>query len=155
MWACISKIPIWPSIAVIFEQNHSLETGGALEFRADTVQFESVYKVKISETDFYKNISQSACAGLKIDQYNSETSLADIEIDHCEFRENQASRISALRILGNFDNILLSNSLFSDNIAISQSADAVLNSCNGRVENCLFYGLSWRPEYQCHSGRRH
>jgi len=122
-----------------FEKNIVQNANAAFQFRADSLPGDKGYDLKISHTVFKENSSPGLVAGVAIDQTDTLKSLINVQIDHCDFIDNQAYRVSGLRLYGKSEQFLISNCKFSGNIATTQNAAAqFVNNCTGRVENCLF-----------------
>lgn len=135
---------IWNSDLIIdsceFKLNQVSSEGGAIEYNlADTMFFGVPYQLRITGTDFRQNIAGFRSAGMRIEQYNQDTSLASIFIDQCHFFQNHAERISSLRIAGNLKDFQLSNTIFNGNSSDLWVGGASFSgSSSGQVINCEF-----------------
>jgi hypothetical protein len=123
----------------LFDGNYSQNEIGALQVRADSLIWFSLYDLNISNTIFRNNISSGLVAGAQIEQTDTTQSLMNVRLDHCTFTANNAYRVPGLRIIGKIKDFTVSNCLFSENTVTTQNAAAhFLSKCTGRVENCLF-----------------
>jgi hypothetical protein len=121
-----------------FYQNSAQNQGGALEYIADTSGFVSVSQLKISNSTFEENSASTRCGAALIEQYNSNEPLANVSINNCEFKNNDALRVGALR-LGNISNFILSNSTFIGNTVTQHTAACTFALyTSGYVYNCVF-----------------
>jgi predicted outer membrane repeat protein len=121
-----------------FYQNSAQNQGGAIEYIADTSGFISVAQLEVSNSKFEENSALTRCGVALIDQYNSIIPLVNVLINNCEFRNNNALRIGALR-LGNILDFTISNSKFIGNMVTQHTASCTFASnSSGSVYNCLF-----------------
>ena len=122
----------------LFYQNIAENQGGALECLADTSGFVSVSQLEITNSKFEENLSLSRCGAALIEQYNSLQPLVQLMIDNCEFINNEALRVGAIRI-GNISDFIISNSKFIGNAVTQHTASCTFASLSsGYVYNCLF-----------------
>ena len=122
-----------------FTQNIADNAGGAIEYTADTLEFSTPYQVSLTHSRFELNYATNLVGGVNINQYNSDSSLVDLVLDHCIFIANSADHVTALRILGEIHDFIVSNSIFSANNALRWAAGAnFISKCRGIVMNCLF-----------------
>ncbi|MCW8811709.1 MAG: T9SS type A sorting domain-containing protein, partial [Ignavibacteriaceae bacterium] len=123
-----------------FYQNSAQNQGGALEYIADTSGFVSVSQLEISNSTFEENSASTRCGAALIEQYNSNEPLANVSINNCEFKNNDALRVGALRF-GNISNFILSSSIFIGNTVTQHTAACTFTLySSGYVDNCLFAG---------------
>ncbi len=122
----------------LFSKNIANNQGGAIEYIADTSGFISVAQLEVSNSKFEENSALTRCGVALIDQYNSIIPLVNVLINNCEFRNNNALRIGALR-LGNILDFTISNSKFIGNMVTQHTASCTFASnSSGSVYNCLF-----------------
>ena len=135
---------IWNSDLVIdsceFTLNHVISEGGAIEYNlADTLVFGVPHRLRITGSLFQQNTADFRAAGIRIEQFDSDSSMADVFIDRCVFTENHAERISGLRIVGNLEDFEVSNSVFHDNFTDLWNGGASFSgNSKGLVINCEF-----------------
>ena len=123
----------------LFEGNVAQNLKAALEFRADSLIWENLYDLDILHTTFRENISPGIIAGVCIEQTDTVKSLIDVLVDHCEFINNNAYRVTALRMSGNIAEPLVSSCQFTGNTGSLQNAGVqFVSKCTGKLENCLF-----------------
>ena len=78
-------------------------------------------------------------ASIGVQQFDSELSLLDVKVDNCIFLENTVDRGGNLLIGGFIDDFIISNSIFSGNIATLRTAGFLFsNHSHGEVNNCIF-----------------
>jgi len=124
---------------VIFEQNHVYNQGGAIEYTVDTGGIAELYQFSIEHSQFIENTADYRCGAISLEQVHSETSMVDIIIDNCEFSENSAERIGALRIIGNISDITISNCRFMENSSdLWTGCMTISNGGSGDIYNCLY-----------------
>lgn len=120
-------------------QNEAFIGGGGLQYIADTLDFSSQYLLELTHTRIVENTATLLVGGVKIDQNDSDSSLVNVLIDHCEFIKNHSDHVTALRIWGDIADFTISNSIFKENRASRWAAGATFRSnCSGSVYNCLF-----------------
>ncbi len=67
-----------------FQGNQALNgDGGAIEYLVDSAIFGRSYKFGLRKSDIIENISSVRCGAVKIEQTNSDYSLADVILDSC------------------------------------------------------------------------
>jgi hypothetical protein len=121
-----------------FFQNQASDDGGGIQYVVDTTEFTIPYIVQIKNSDFIEN-SAFYRGALGIQQYNSETSMVNIEISECNFVDNSTDRGGNLLINGYIDDFLIAGSTFRGNTAsLRTSGCNFSNHVNGKVVNCLF-----------------
>ena len=120
-----------------FSENEASDNGGGVQYQIDTASYKNPYEFELVNSSFNENSSANRGA-IDIEQLNSEDALLSIKIDRCEFINNTAQRVGALRIR-NVKNFILSNSKFIGNTAIQNTAACTFNLFSkGNVNNCLF-----------------
>ena len=122
-----------------FFQNSAWNEAGAIEFIIDTTNFIEKFSIQIKNSEFLNNTSANLYAGVKIKQDNSDTSLCFVRMDKNLFKGNTAYAYSAIRFIGNIDDIIVDNSIFENN---SITAFTSIFSANGgakvKVNNSVF-----------------
>lgn len=122
-----------------FYQNLAGNEAGAIECFIDTSFFTEKLSIEIINSEFLYNTSANLFAGVKIRQDNSDTSLCSVRMDNNLFRGNSAYSYSAIRFIGNIDDIVVNNSIFEANYATQFTS---IFSANGgakvKANNCLF-----------------
>ena len=122
-----------------FYQNFAGNEAGAIECFIDTAFFTEKLFIQIINSEFLNNTSANLFAGVKIRQDNSDTSLCSVRMDNNLFRGNSAYSYSAIRFIGNIDDIVVNNSIFESNYATQFTS---IFSANGgakvKANNCLF-----------------
>ena len=123
-----------------FETNNAVTEGGAVDFNlADTLVFNRPYQIEITESKFIENEAAFRSGGIKIEQFSSDSSMADLFIDQCIFDKNHAERIAGLRINGTIEDFIISNTLVTNNMTDRWNGGVSFsNGCNGKVLNCEF-----------------
>jgi hypothetical protein len=135
---------IWNSDVTIqnstFTKNTAISEGGAMEFNlGDTLVFQRPYQLQITESDFQENHADFRTGGLKIEQFDADTSMADIRIEQCNFIGNHAERIAAFRIHGNIKDFEIRNSKINDNTTDLWNGGASFSGgATGQIINCEF-----------------
>ena len=124
-----------------FQGNQALNgEGGAINYTADSTIFGRSYKFTILETEFTGNKASARCGAVRIEQFNPDFSVVDLVLDSCQFYRNHSHIFGSLRIIGPFEDFVLSNSIFSGNTAESHSAGpGFSNKAKGEVSNCVFH----------------
>lgn len=124
-----------------FQYNRALNgEGGAIAYTADSTIFGRSYKFSIRETEFADNTASSKCGAIRIEQLNPDFSVVDIVLDSCQFHRNHSYSFGSLRIIGSFEDFVLSNSFFCGNTSELHSAGpGFSNKAKGKVSNCVFY----------------
>ena len=122
-----------------FNQNVAFDASGAIEYYADTLDFMVPYPLELRNSLFAENSAVNNFGAVRIEQYDSGISHANVLVDKCEFRSNNANRYGGLRIGGGIIDFTVSNSIFSNNTATFQTPGfSVIQSSMGSVFNCLF-----------------
>ncbi len=122
-----------------FQENHVYSQGGAIDIVIDTGGSQNNYLVKFQNSQFIENNADYRCGAISLEQINSDTSLTNITIDNCEFTDNHAERIGAMRIIGYIHDVSISNSKFNDNSSdMWTGCMTISNWSSGTVKNCLF-----------------
>ena len=120
-----------------FSENVVTSNGGGIRCLVDTVFYVKPYDLEISNSVFSKN-SAATRGAAEIEQMNIEDTLLSIKIDKCDFIDNIANRVGAMRIRYVKD-LQLSNSKITGNTASQNTAACTFNqSTKGYVYNCLF-----------------
>jgi predicted outer membrane repeat protein len=123
----------------LFSQNMAGSEAGAIECFIDTSFFTEKLSIQINNSEFLNNSSGNLFAGVKIRQDNSDTALCSVSMDKNLFKGNTANSYSAIRFIGNIDDIIVNNSIFEDNYATQSTS---IFSANGgakvRVNNSVF-----------------
>ncbi len=101
----------------LFDGNEALVDGGALDYSADSLIFGSLYSVEIYNSRFVNNIAINAAGGLSIQQTHTEAPLINLEIDRCNISNNYAHHVSGFRILRCLNEVVISNTIITGNIA--------------------------------------
>ena len=114
--------------------------GGAIDYTADSTIFGRSYKFTVRETNFTENTASVRCGAIHIEQFNPDFSLVDLVLDSCRFYKNHSNAFGTFRIIGPFEDFVVSNSLFSGNTAEhSTGGPGFSNKAKGEVNNCVFY----------------
>jgi hypothetical protein len=123
-----------------FKKNNVTSESGAIQFNlADTLVFGRPYNIRITESQFIENNADFRSGGVKIEQNDTVISFADIIIDKCSFVKNHAERVAGILIVGMFEDFLLSNSKFSNNITnLWNGCASFALGCAGTIVNCDF-----------------
>ena len=123
----------------LFSQNLAGNEAGAIECLIDTSFYTEKLSIQIYNSEFLSNSSGNLYAGVKIRQDNSDTALCIVRMDKNLFKGNTANSYSAIRFIGNIDDIVLNNSIFEDNYATQFTS---IFSANGgvkvKVNNSVF-----------------
>lgn len=123
----------------MFYQNIAGNEAGAIECFIDTSYFTEKLLIQINNSEFLNNSSGNLFAGVKIRQDNSDTALCSVRIHNNLFKGNTANSYSAIRFIGNIDDIIVNNSIFEENFANQITS---IFSANGgakvKVNNSLF-----------------
>ena len=123
----------------LFYQNSASNEAGAIECNVDTTNFIEKFSIQIKNSEFLNNTSANLYAGVKIRQDNSDTSLCFVRMDKNLFKGNTAYAYSAIRFIGNIDDIVVDNSIFENNYATQYTS---IFSANGgakvKVNNSVF-----------------
>ncbi|HLF14563.1 MAG TPA: right-handed parallel beta-helix repeat-containing protein [Bacteroidota bacterium] len=123
----------------LFSGNSAAVDAGAIEYYVDTLDYPGHRSLLIENSTFSENHADGRFAGVRINQYNSDTSLVDVTVHQCLFKNNDANSASALRITGNIDNIVVSNTVFDGNITETGTSIFGINGAGeGEVRNCVF-----------------
>jgi hypothetical protein len=123
----------------LFLQNSAVSEGGAIEFNIDTSKHSNMYLLNLTNTKFIQNTAEFRSGAIRIEQYNSESSMINMLIDNCEFLENHAERNGAIRISVNICGFVISNSIFNKNyVDMFSGAISAGGNLTGSVYNCLF-----------------
>jgi hypothetical protein len=123
----------------LFDGNTVQTSKAAIEFRADSLIWFSLYNLDITNTIFANNFSPEIVAGVHIEQTDTANSLINVQLDNCDFIANNANRVTAMRIFGKIENFLVSNCIFTANTSTIQNAGVqFVSKCSGKMENCLF-----------------
>ena len=127
--------------SVLIKEHCTYSMGGGLYWAADSMIFGRPYALSLRRSSFLRNKATSTVAGAYLVQPIADTSLADVIVDQCEFRENSASVTPALTLSGTFKGLIISNSSFQQNTAGSRTSGlSFAGGARGRVFNCLFAG---------------
>jgi len=121
----------------MFSKNHAATNSGAIDFDFDTL-ISPIYQFNAVNSRFIENSANQYYGAIKILQPETGVSLVNVFIDKCEFDNNSSTRSGAIRLDGNIQNFVISNSSFSRNIAGTQSACAFWRGASGKIYNCLF-----------------
>ena len=123
----------------LFSLNSAGSEAGAIECFIDTSYFTEKLSIQINNSEFLNNSSGNLFAGVKIRQNNSDTALCSVRMDKNLFKGNTANAYSAIRFIGNIDDIVVNNSIFEENSANQFTS---IFSANGgakvKVNNCVF-----------------
>ncbi|MBE0572834.1 MAG: T9SS type A sorting domain-containing protein [Ignavibacteriaceae bacterium] len=123
----------------MFYQNIAGNEAGAIECFIDTSYFTEKLFIQINNSEFLNNSSGNLYAGVKIRQDNSDTALCSVRMDNNLFKGNTANSYSAIRFIGNIDDIIVNNSIFEENFTNQITS---IFSANGgakvKVNNSLF-----------------
>ena len=122
----------------LFERNRARFQGGALLYSEDTTYFGRPYQVSIEHSTFDANTSANQTGGAHLVQSSVDSSQVALTIDRCIFRENEALSTTALRIIGLFRNVRVTNSVIVGNRSGRQAAGVGMVGAWGIVANCLF-----------------
>ena len=125
---------------VNFDKNAAMHEGGGIYYWADSIEFGLPYVVLIDHTEFNNNFAGFNTGGALFRQPNGDLGLR-VVIDKSVFRENFSDRNSGLR-MEYFNDLMLSNSWFVDNVSGIRTSGAAFNSCTGTVSNSVFTGNS-------------
>jgi len=123
-----------------FKKNDVTNEGAGIFLSfADTLVFDRPYIIDLAENEFIENNADFRSGGITIEQYDTLLSFADITIDKCLFERNHAERISGLLIKGIFEDFMLTNSTFSQNLTdLWNGGASFTQGCTGSVVNCEF-----------------
>ena len=124
-----------------FYQNLAGNEAGAIECFIDTSFFTEKLSIQINNSEFLNNSSGNLFAGVKIRQDNSDTALCSVRMDNNLFKDNTAYSYSAIRFIGNIDNIIVSNSIFDNNYNYSPIFHSIFSANGGakvKVNNSVF-----------------
>jgi len=124
--------------SVLFQQNHVTYQGGAIEYTIDTFEITQAYNLKVENSQFIENIADFRCGAALIEQYNADTSIVNIQVKNCEFSENHAERIGAIRINGNSDVSIYQSKFLNNSSDLWTGCMTISSGSKGNVENCLF-----------------
>jgi predicted outer membrane repeat protein len=125
----------------MFFQNLVGNEAGAIECFIDTTYFTAKLSIQINNSEFLNNSSGNLFAGVKIRQDNSDTALCSVRMDNNLFKDNTAYSYSAIRFIGNIDNIIVSNSIFDNNYNYSPIYHSIFSANGGakvEVNNSVF-----------------
>ncbi|HER07464.1 MAG TPA: hypothetical protein ENO20_01010 [Bacteroides sp.] len=124
----------------LFDSNEAAVNGGALEYIADSLVFDSLYVVRIRDAHFIKNRAGTAAGGFTIQQSHTDEALIDVHVDRCRIIENQARQVAGFRIMRCIQEIRFSNSMVSGNRAEAWTGGGTFNAGSvGSISNCVFY----------------
>ena len=101
----------------LFSQNNVTSEAGAIECLFDTLNLAEKLSIQINNSEFLNNSSGNLFAGIKIRQDYSDTALCSVRMDKNLFKGNTANSYSAIRFIGNIDDIIVNNSIFEENFA--------------------------------------
>ncbi len=123
----------------LFSQNTASGEAGAIECIVDTVNFSGAVSVQIANSEFSENSSTNLYGALEIRQENSDTSLCSVILNKNVFVSNSANSYSAVRFIGNINDIEVTNSIFANNFAASSTSIFSANrGAKVKVINSLF-----------------
>jgi len=125
----------------LFSQNTATSEAGAIECLIDTAYFTEKLSVQIDNSRFLNNISENLFAGVKIRQDNSDTALCSVRMDNNLFKDNTAYSYSAIRFIGNIEDIIINNSIFDNNYNYSPIFHSIFSANGGakvEVNNSVF-----------------
>lgn len=113
--------------------------GGAIHHEINS-SVENEKRTVISGSYFYNNsCSNGSTGGLYFTQ-DGDQGGSTIKINGCTFEANKSKGSTALSVSGPHADINLENCMFRDNEAEQYSAGAsLIGNCKGRFVNCLFY----------------
>ena len=120
-----------------FYQNSANNNSGAIDYDIDPNGSPSC-QIKVTNSGFNENSAVQYYACIKIQQPDTLPSLVNVFIDKCKFENSSANRTGAIRLDGNIWDFIISNSLFRNNIASTQSACSFWRGAKGKIFNCLF-----------------
>jgi hypothetical protein len=124
----------------ILDGNISLLDAGAIDYAADTMVFDSLFVVRITDTRILKNHANRAAGGLSIQQTHTRKSLVDVMINRSEIGHNTARQVGGFRIIRCPSTVTLSNSLITKNRSENWTGGgSIAAESEGRVYNCVFY----------------
>jgi len=122
-----------------FFRNTALDTlgsGGAIMVGADTTYTGFPYQVNISNSHFIANAATRSGAGVKINNWGSDSLIINVNVDKCEFINNVSDHSTGLYVKNS--NFAVSNSIFIGNRAVRFAAGVSFYSISsGTVSNCL------------------
>jgi predicted outer membrane repeat protein len=121
-----------------FSQNSANNNSGGIDYDIIIPGPATSYHFYLSNSEFIANTATSYYGAIKVLQPETGASLVNVFIDKCEFKNNTANRSAAIRLDGNMSDFTISNSLFSNNIASTQSACTFWRGASGKIFNCLF-----------------
>jgi len=125
-----------------FLSNTVSSEGGAIEYNlADTLVFGRPYQVEMTACLFAENSADFRSGAVRLEQYNSDSSMANIAIDRCTFSDNEAGRIAGIRISGNLDDFEILDSKINFNTAdLFNGGTSFSGGSTGKVINSEFIG---------------
>mgnify|MGYP006291099419 CR=1 FL=1 len=124
----------------LFDANEASVDGGALDYAADSLVFDSLYDVRIRNSQLINNTAGRAAGGFSIQQSHTEKALIDLQVDRCRIIGNRARQVAGFRIMRCVQGITLSNSMVSGNRAEAWTGGGTLNAGSvGTVLNCIFF----------------
>jgi predicted outer membrane repeat protein len=118
-------------------QNSANNNSGAIDYDIDPTGSPSC-QFKVINSGFIENSAVQYYACIKLQQPDAIPSLLNVFIDNCKFENSTANRTGAIRLDGNIWDFIISNSLFRNNIASTQSACSFWRGAKGKIVNCLF-----------------
>jgi predicted outer membrane repeat protein len=120
-----------------FYQNSANSNSGAIDYDIDPNGSLNC-QVEITNAGFIENSAVQYYACIKIQQTDTLSSLVNVFIDKCKFENCTANRTGAIRLDGKIWDFIISNSLFRNNIASTQSDCSFWRGAKGKIVNCLF-----------------
>jgi len=123
-----------------FQGNQALNgTGGAIDYSADSTVFGRSYQFTLRRSSITENRASVQSGAVRIEQLKSDFSQVDVLVDSCQITGNHADVYSSLRIGGNLEGFIVSNSIISNNTSSRWVAGAgFLSNSRGKVYNCVF-----------------
>ena len=124
----------------VLDGNTSLVDVGAIDYAADTLVFDTLFVLRLLNTEISNNFAARGAGGLSIQQTHTRHAMVDLVIDHCEIADNRAQRVGGFRIMRCPRTVTLSNSLIHGNVVDAWTGGgAIAAGSTGRVYNCIFY----------------
>ncbi len=112
---------------------------GAIEYSVDSTVFGRSYRFTLSKSAIEANIASTSSGAVHIEQAQSDFSLVDVVVDSCLFHGNHSDVYGALRIGGNLDGFIVSNTVIRSNTSSRWVAGAgFVSNSSGKVYNCVF-----------------
>ena len=121
-----------------FSNNECWGEAGAIHFTTDP-NGDEPGDLSLKGSDFVNNISHHQYSCIYVNQNGASGMIESIMVDACLFEDNESSENGAFRIMGDIDNVKISNSKFIGNLTHSnRSIVGVHTNCNAKILNCLF-----------------